>query len=265
MKPLKALLFDVDGTLADTERDGHRVAFNRAFAEAGLDWQWSDALYGVLLKISGGKERMRHYLAEHRPEDLSERTLKLIPDLHAAKNAYYWDMLRQGEIRLRPGVERLLREAHAAGLTLAIATTTTGDNVTTLIEHTLGREALDWFSLLATADEVEDKKPSPAVYRYALRRLGLAPEECLALEDSENGLVAATGAGIATLITVNDYTRGGDYAAAELVVDHLGDPDLPCRVLGGRAAALAGSPGRVDVGLLRALPRAVRPAGALHA
>lgn len=256
MKTLKALLFDVDGTLADTERDGHRIAFNRAFTEAGLDWHWSEEIYGVLLKISGGKERMRHYLRHHRQGDeRSERELALIPDLHAAKNRFYWDMLRKGEIRLRPGVERLLREAHAAGLQLAIATTTTGENVTTLLEHTLGPEASGWFSLIATADEVEDKKPSPAVYHYVLEHLGLDSNECLAFEDSENGLAAARGAGLSSIITVNDYTHAGDYAAAEWVVDHLGEPDLPCRVLGGRAAARLPRFPLVDVDLLTKIQR----------
>lgn len=256
MSKLKALLFDVDGTLADTERDGHRIAFNRAFAEAGLDWDWPEDLYGELLAISGGKERMHHYLRHHvyaggtPPVDESAR----IPDLHASKNRFYWEMLRQGEIALRPGVERLLREAHQAGLRLAIATTTTRDNVTVLLQHTLGGEALDWFELIASADEVEDKKPSPAVYRYALDRLGLAADECIAFEDSENGYAAALAVGLKTIMTLNAYTLSGDYRAAELVVDHLGEPGQPCTILGGRASAQVPlGTGMVDLALLRRL------------
>lgn len=258
MSKLKALLFDVDGTLADTERDGHRIAFNRAFSHAGLDWAWTEELYGRLLEISGGKERMDHYLRNHLYEGEPPAALQaLIPDLHAIKNRYYWEMLDRGEIGLRPGVERLLREARAAGLRLAIVTTTTGDNVRALLRNTLGEEAGEWFELMATADEVSEKKPSPAVYEYALMRLGLAAEECIALEDSVNGVVAARGAGVPVVITVNGYTDAGDYREAELVLDSLGEPAAPCRVLGGRAAARvpAGSP-CLTVTLLRHLREA---------
>lgn len=258
MNTLKALLFDVDGTLADTERDGHRVAFNRAFAEAGLDWDWPEALYGRLLAISGGKERMDHYLRHHVCEGEPPTALKaLIPDLHARKNRFYWDMLDRGEIGLRPGVERLLREARAAGLRLAIATTTTGDNVRSLLRNTLGEAAEGWFELIATADEVSDKKPSPAVYEYALERLGLAPDACLAFEDSENGIAATRGAGIPVIMTLNGYTVDGDYAGAELVLDGLGEPDAPFRVLGGRAAELVRGAECVDLALLRRLGYAI--------
>lgn len=255
MGNIKALLFDVDGTLADTERDGHRLAFNRAFAQMGLGWEWDEELYGRLLEISGGKERMTYYLRHHvfpdrePPQDL----LALIPDLHAVKNRYYWEMLDQGEIGLRPGVARLLREAREAGLRLAIATTTTGDNVRSLLRNTLGAEAESWFELMATADEVPDKKPSPAVYEYCLMRLGLAPAECLAFEDSENGMAATRGAGIPVVITVNDYTCSGDFRDAVLVLESLGESETPARVLGGRSASAV--PDRVcaDLSLLKSL------------
>lgn len=254
MSSLKALLFDVDGTLADTERDGHRIAFNRAFADAGLDWDWSDELYGRLLAISGGKERMEYYLRNHVANgEPDPRLLALIPDLHAAKNRYYWEMLERGEIGLRPGVARLLREARDAGMRLAIATTTTGANVSTLLRNTLGEESLGWFELMATADEVSDKKPSPAVYEYCLHHLGLSARECLAFEDSENGMAATRGAGIPVIITVNDYTRDGDYGDAELVVESLGEPQAPARVLGGRAAGRVAANVTIDLALLQAL------------
>jgi beta-phosphoglucomutase-like phosphatase (HAD superfamily) len=235
----KALIFDVDGTLADTERDGHRIAFNRAFAAAGHDWEWDEALYGRLLSVTGGKERMHHYLSSYVyhggkvPADVAAG----IPALHAAKNRYYAELLQEGGIALRPGVERLLREARAAGIRLAIATTTTGENIAALLISTLGPEAMDWFEVLASADEVPDKKPSPAVYLYALEMLGLEAADCIAFEDSENGLIAARRAGLRTVVTVNDYTWEGEFGDATLVLDHLGEPDRPFSVLGGRAAA----------------------------
>jgi beta-phosphoglucomutase-like phosphatase (HAD superfamily) len=253
----KALIFDVDGTLADTERDGHRIAFNRAFAAAGHDWDWDEALYGRLLAVTGGKERMQHYLSSYvyRNGAVPPDVTAGIPALHAAKNRYYAELLQQGGIALRPGVVRLLQEARTAGIRLAIATTTTGENISALLVNTLGREAMDWFEVLASADEVPDKKPSPAVYLYALEKLGLEAADCVAFEDSENGLIAARRAGLRTVVTVNDYTRGGDYAAATLVVDHLGEPDLPFTVLGGRAAArLPRSLRYVNSALLEWLP-----------
>ncbi len=254
MSSIQALLFDVDGTLADTERDGHRIAFNRAFAEAGLDWDWHDELYGELLAISGGKERMHHYMRHHvyaggtPPTDLADR----VPELHASKNRFYWEMLRQGEIALRPGVARLLREARDAGLRLAIATTTTRENVTVLLEHTLGAESIGWFELIASADEVADKKPSPAVYTYALQRLGLDADACIAFEDSENGYAAARACGLRMVMTVNAYTCGGDYREADLVLSDLGEEDAPFEVLGGRAAMRVPADARcLDLAVLR--------------
>lgn len=233
---LKALLFDVDGTLADTERDGHRIAFNQAFAEAGLDWHWDVPLYGELLAITGGKERMRHYLDRYRRDWPRPSGLDaLIARLHAAKTAHYTALLARGGIPLRPGVRRLLDSARAAGLRLAIATTTTPANVSALLRHALAADAESWFEIIGAGDVVPAKKPAPDIYHYVLARMQVAPGECLAFEDSENGLRAARAADLKTVITVNDYTRDHDFTGAAIVLDHLGEPDRPFTVLAGPA------------------------------
>lgn len=252
MIELQALLFDVDGTLADTERDGHRIAFNQAFAAAGLDWDWSVELYGKLLAVTGGKERILHYLDRYntgfeRPARLDE----FIAGLHRAKTDFYTRLLDEGAIPLRPGVKRLLSEARAAGLRLAIATTTTPANVSALLRNTLGEDGEDWFEVIAAGDIVPAKKPAPDIYFYALDKLQLEPAACLAFEDSENGIKSSMGASLTTLVTVNDYTREHDFDAAALVLDCLGEPEQPFNVLMGQANAHS----FVDVALLRELHR----------
>lgn len=234
---IKALIFDVDGTLADTERDGHRPAFNMSFAEAGLDWYWSPELYGELLSVTGGKERILYYLGHHRPEFRPEQGAleEFVAGLHRCKTRHYLELLKHGEIPLRPGVTRLLNEARTSGLRLAIATTTTPENVTGLLRSTLGEDAIRWFEVIAAGDVVPAKKPAPDIYLYAMAQLGLQPEECLAIEDSDNGLIAARTARLQTLITVNDYTREHEFAEAFAIVDHLGEPENPCHVLSGDA------------------------------
>lgn len=253
---LQALLFDVDGTLADTERDGHRVAFNQAFADAGLDWNWDPELYGKLLAVTGGKERIRHFLAHYQPQFEAPADLDtFIAELHRAKTDHYTRLLAEGRIPLRPGVERLLREARDAGLRLAIATTTTPANVEALLSHTLGPAALDWFEVVAAGDIVPAKKPAPDIFLWALAQMKLDAADALAFEDSENGIRSSLGAGLKTIITTNDYTREHDFSGAALVLDQLGDPDAPATVLGGDAAALNGT-SWLDLPALQRLHRA---------
>ncbi len=230
---LQALLFDVDGTLADTE-DGHREAFNLAFAEAGLDWDWSVELYGKLLAVTGGKERMNYYL-EHfnttfeHPADLDG----FIAELHKSKTAHYTALLSEGRIPLRPGVGRLLGEAREKGLRMGIATTTTPANVQALLTHTLGPDSESWFEVIAAGDVVPAKKPAPDIYLWAMEKMGLTSEQCIAFEDSENGIKSSIGAGLRTIVTVNDYTHGHDFSEALLVLDNMGEPDQGFTVLQG--------------------------------
>jgi len=245
---LKALIFDVDGTLADNERDGHRVAFNLAFREAGLDWEWDVPIYDILLQVFGGKERIRHFVERYQPRFDAPADLDTwIRDLHARKTHHYTELLKSGAIPLRPGVERLLREARSAGIRLALASTTTPENVSTLFGATIGPHSIGWFDVIAAGDIVADKKPAPDIYLYTLEQLGLNASECLVFEDTELGLKSALDAGLITVITVNGATRNQDFSGAALVVDQLGEPDRPIEVLSGDAQGAS----LVDLALLR--------------
>lgn len=220
---IKAIIFDVDGTLADTE-DGHRQSFNKAFAECGFDWHWDEALYDKLLAVTGGKERIKYFVSDFlagyaRPEDFED----VVKRLHAVKTQHYNAMLREGRIPLRPGIRQLISEAHAAGITLAIATTTTPENVATLLEVGLGQDWQKHFAALGCGDIVPHKKPAPDIYFWVLEKLGLPAADCIALEDSENGLHASLAAGIRTFVISNRYTRNQDFSGAAAVFDDLAD------------------------------------------
>ena len=253
MAELKALLFDVDGTLADTERNGHRVAFNKAFQEANLDWDWTVELYGKLLTVTGGKERIcyhvENYLQGEKPiGDLYE----FAAALHQRKTHFYLEMLQNGEIPLRVGAERLINEARAAGYRLAIVTTTTPANVSYLLTATLGKESIDWFEVIAAGDIVPAKKPAPDIYQYAMDKMQLSAAECMAFEDSDNGVRSSVGAKLKTLVTVNAYTQTQDFSGAVLVVDQFGEADQKFKVLEGNA----GEAQYVNLALLEYLHKA---------
>jgi HAD superfamily hydrolase (TIGR01509 family) len=218
MAQLQALIFDVDGTLAETEKYGHRIAFNQAFKQAGLSWEWDENLYGKLLKIAGGKERIKYFL-DHFLEGSPPNNLdQLIPNLHSTKNQFYQNLLVNASLSLRPGIKNLITEAHEQGIRLAIATTSAFTNVMALLNNTLGSE---YFEIIAAGDIVEKKKPAPDIYNYVIEKMALSPENCLVIEDSEQGLKAATRAGLKTVITVNDYTKNDNFEEAFLVLNSL--------------------------------------------
>ncbi len=216
---LKALIFDVDGTLAETE-EAHRHAFNRAFAEAGRDWIWTPDLYRSLLETTGGRERIAAFLHSIGEELPAEE----IARLHRSKNAIYAQLVEDGEVELRPGVARLIDETAAAGVTLAIATTTSFGNLCALLDRHFGDSALARFGAVVTGEDVAAKKPDPAAYTRALELLGLGPDACIAIEDSRNGMIAARRAGLAVLVTPSRYTDHETFDGAALVREDLDQP-----------------------------------------
>ncbi len=207
----RALIFDVDGTLAETE-ELHRRAFNETFAAAGLGWHWSRADYARLLTTTGGKERIARHLAETGGGAVD------IPALHRDKTARYAALMAAGGLALRPGVADLVARARDAGWRLAVATTTSRPNVDALTGATFGPAADRVFDVLACGDEVAAKKPAPDVYLLALERLGLPAAACLALEDSRNGLLSARAAGIGCIVSPSAYTAGEDFSGALAVI-----------------------------------------------
>lgn len=220
---IKAIIFDVDGTLADTE-EAHRISFNKTFAENHLDWNWDVALYDKLLKVTGGKERINHFITTcvpdfKKPDDYDG----FVKRLHLAKTAHYTALLREGGIPLRPNIKRLITEAKQAGLKLAIATTTSQDNVITLLQQGLGAGSEALFDVIGYGDIVQHKKPAPDIYLWVLEQLGLAAAECIALEDSENGLRSSLSAGLKTFITITHYTNKQDFSGASAVLQDLSD------------------------------------------
>ncbi|HEU0188974.1 MAG TPA: HAD family hydrolase [Gallionella sp.] len=220
---IKAIIFDVDGTLADTE-DGHRLSFNKAFAENGLDWNWGAELYDKLLKVTGGKERIKYFIESFlagftKPENLDE----FVKHLHKVKTEHYNTMIHEGMIPLRPGIRQLLADARNGGIRLAIATTTSPENVATLLHQRLGADWERWFEVIGCGDIVPHKKPAPDIYFWILEKLGLPAADCIALEDSENGLRSSLAAGIKTFVLTNRYTRNQDFSGAAAVFSNLAD------------------------------------------
>jgi HAD superfamily hydrolase (TIGR01509 family) len=236
---IEALIFDVDGTLADTE-EAHRQAFNDAFQAHALEFCWSPELYRELLQVTGGKERLAAFFERTRlTEGERGRLSALIPRLHATKTSFYLERIKLGRVSVRSGVRRLMTEARAAGVRLAIASTTSPDNVSALLEGALGYGALNEFCVIAAGDAVPRKKPAPDIYLLALSRLGVTARRAIAFEDSAVGVASAKAAGLLTVATPSDWTRGQDFAAADLVLPCLADPASP---LGSADAWRIGAP-----------------------
>ncbi|WP_213954822.1 MULTISPECIES: HAD-IA family hydrolase [unclassified Variovorax] len=220
---LRALIFDVDGTLANTEH-AHRAAFNEAFAEAGLDWHWDVPLYTRLLEVSGGKERITHYWRETRGDIRAIDAGALadtVQHIHDHKTAGYERRVQEGSVQLRPGVLKLIESAFNEGLHLAIATTTSPVNIVALLRSAIGPAWSSYFQVIEDASTAPHKKPHPQVYLQTLQRLRLPPAECLAFEDSANGLKAARAARLATVVTPNAFTAHHDFAGALRILPSL--------------------------------------------
>jgi HAD superfamily hydrolase (TIGR01509 family) len=241
---MPALIFDCDGVLADTERDGHRLAFNATFADVGLRVQWSEQEYGERLRIGGGKERMASLLTEEfvaahgLPVD-PDGQRELLADWHRRKTARYKDIVRAGRLPSRPGIARIVDEALGAGWIVAVASTSAEESVRAVLKHAVGEVNAACFAVFA-GDVVQAKKPDPAIYELALERLGLDTRDAIVIEDSRNGLLAAVAAGLRCVVTVSSYTAEEDFSEAVLVVSSLGDPEQPARVLANRGAAEPG-------------------------
>jgi len=223
---LQALIFDVDGTIADTE-EVHRQAFNAAFLAMDLGWNWSEAEYMALLRVSGGPERIAHYVATLRakPEE-KQRLAGLVAAIHREKTRLYYELISDGRAAARPGVARLMNEARAAGVKLALAATSTTANVEALVGAVLGAKALGWFGAVASADEVAQKKPAPDLYRRIVGTLRVPADACVAIEDSANGVLAAKAAGLYTIATPSRWTATQDFSQADLVQPSLDQPLL---------------------------------------
>ena len=224
---MKALLFDCDGVLADTERDGHRVAFNEAFRRKGLTSAWGVEQYGRLLLIAGGKERMRGFFeAEGWPRQAEDRDA-FIRELHTLKTELYMEIIAQGRLPVRPGVARVIDRAFEEGVRVAVCSTSDARGVTLLAQAVLGGDRVSRFAGIFAGDIVSRKKPDPAVYLLAAERLSVDAGDCMVVEDSRNGLLAAVGAGMHCIITKSCYTQEEDFREADAVVDDLGDPPDP--------------------------------------
>lgn len=249
----KVLIFDCDGVLADTEQFGHLPAFNQMWQEVGVPWRWSAEEYGRKLKIGGGKERMASlfndsaFLAVYEPPQSAEARKDLIAFWHKRKSEIYREIIASGKIPSRSGVKRLTEEALNEGWVLAVASTSAEESVRSVLNHSMGEEIANHFSLVLAGDVVKAKKPAPDIYEMVAQKLNVSLEECVVIEDSRNGLLAAVGVGMKCVVTVSTYTVEEDFSEAALVLTCLGDPGgEKCEVLANRSEAKPGPYFTVD-------------------
>ena len=224
MGKIKAIFFDQDGVIIDTERDGHRVSFNMTFKEFGFTDEWSVDYYHELLQIAGGKERMKHHAQTKGfskpipPEELDE----LVKTMHKRKTALFVELIETGKLPLRPGIHRFMKEAMDAGLLLAVCTTSNEQAARAITGKILSDIKFD---LVLAGDVVSKKKPDPEIYNLALAKTGLKPDEVIVVEDSKNGVLAAKAAGTHVVVTTNYYTEKEDVSGGDIIVTCLGDPN----------------------------------------
>ncbi len=220
---MEALIFDCDGVLVDTERDGHRIAFNMAFADRGIDVEWSIEEYKKLLKVAGGKERMKFFFEENGwPAQFDDR-VELIISLHKRKTHFFMQLIESGALPLRPGIKRLVDEAITQNIKLAVCSTSNEKSVRLIVELLLGKQRENNFQAILAGDIVARKKPDPEIYNLCIEKLNINPQECMVIEDSRNGLMAAKAANFNCLITTNSYTADEDFTEADIIVNELGD------------------------------------------
>ncbi len=224
---MEALIFDCDGVLVDTERDGHRIAFNMAFADKGIDVVWSIEEYKKLLKVAGGKERMKFYFDENGwPAQFDDRE-ELIVSLHKQKTQFFMQLIESGALPLRPGIKRMVDEAIANNIILAVCSTSNEKSVRLIVELLLGKQRGSYFQAILAGDIVTRKKPDPEIYNLCIEKLNINPKNCMVIEDSRNGLMAAKASNFNCLITTNGYTADENFTEADIIVNELGDdPDI---------------------------------------
>ena len=232
MQKLKGIFFDMDGTIIDTEKDGHRVAFNEAFARLGIKAEWDVAKYHQLLQIAGGKERMKFFFQGEGKKYLpvGKSIDDFVQQLHLLKTEIFVSLIESGKLPLRPGIKRIMEEANEKGILIGICTTSNEKAVKSIINSLLSDIKIDF---ILAGDIVTKKKPDPEIFLLALQKTGLSGNEVLVVEDSENGLIAGKAAGIKVLVTVNEYTKNENMTGADAVVTSLGNENEKTRVLAG--------------------------------